>query len=246
MNSDSNSGDSVKYTLQTIKSKLNVGRAKPVYCAKVKRGKTYRDEDLVRDIVAASNLDESLVRYVEGLRAQMIENALKSGRPVYVGGVANMATIRGPFETIDGEFDPKRNSIVVASYTYGAFKDCLEGLVPENLSESAKPQIGDIREDGQANLEVIVTGRSVVITGRDMLVDASAADEGVRLLDRTTGECVAVAAIERSELNNIICSFASLPPDGRYILEIATRAGLPREHKVAKASREVLVRKEVA
>ena len=242
MNSDSNSGDSVKYTLQTIKSKLNVGKEKPVYCAKVKRGKTYRDEDLVRDIAAASHQDETFIRYIEGLRAQMIENALKSGRSVYVGGVANVVTIRGPFDSVDGDFDPDRNSLVVAGYTYGPRMRCLEGLVPENLAERARPQIGDIREEGQSNLEVLVTGRSVVITGRDLLIGASAADEGVRLLDRTTGESVAVAAIESSALNNIICSFAALPPPGTYTLEILTRAGLPREHKVARASREVLVK----
>ena len=242
MNSDSNSGEGLKYTLHHMKSKLNVGRQKPVYCAHVKAGETFGDDDLVRELAAAIHQEEAFIRYIERERARVIENALKSGRPVYVGGVANMATIRGPFESIDGEFDPERNSVVVTGFTYGARKKCLGGIVPENLAERARPQIGDIREEGQANLEVLVTGRSVVITGRDLLIGASAADEGVRLLDRTTGESVAVAAIESSALNNIICSFAALPPPGTYILEILTRAGLPREHKVAKASREVLVK----
>ena len=242
MNSDSNGGEGLKYTLHSMRSKLNVGRQKPVYCARVKMGETFGDDDLVRELAAAVHQDEAFIRYIERERTQVIENALKSGRRVYIAGVANVATIRGPFETIDGEFDPERNSLVVSSFTYGTRKKCLEEIVPKNLAERARPQIGDIREDGQPHLEVIVTGRTVVITGRDMLVDASAADEGVKLLDRTTGESVAVAAIESSALNNIICSFESLPPPGRYILEILTRAGLPREHKVARASREVTVK----
>ena len=63
----------------------------------------------------------------------------------------------------------------------------------------------------------------------------------MRLVDAKTGEVVSVAAVESSGLTTAYCRFAELPPPGRYMLVVATRAGLSREHKVAEASREVAV-----
>ena len=230
----------IMYRLSPMHSKLNPEGHK-VYVARMKPTVSYRDDDLIRDVAEATNQSEAAVRYFEEMRRAMIERALRDGKAVYVGGVANIVTVQGPFDTIDGEFDPSRNKLAVTGFTYGSRQRCLEGIVPENMEKGALPRLGSVREEGQAENELCVAGRTISITGSDLKLDASAEDEGVRLVDAKTGEVVSVAAVESSGLTTAYCRFAELPPPGRYMLVVATRAGLSREHKVAEASREVAV-----
>ena len=231
----------IMYRLSPMHSKLNPEGHK-VYVARMKPTVSYRDDDLIRDVAEATNQSEAAVRYFEEMRRAMIERALRDGKAVYVGGVANIVTVQGPFDTIDGEFDPSRNKLAVTGFTYGSRQRCLEGIVPENMEKGALPRLGSVREEGQAENELCVAGRTISITGSDLKLDASAEDEGVRLVDAKTGEVVSVAAVESSGLTTAYCRFAELPPPGRYMLLVATRAGLSREHKVAEALREVAVK----
>ena len=98
-----------------------------------------------------------------------------------------------------------------------------------------------IREEGQDKEEILVTGRNVAITGKEIEITADAADEGVVLADVKTGETVAEAEIVSTTLIETICTFAALPPKGRYRLEVRTRGGLGLAYKVAKAGREIVV-----
>ena len=231
----------LKYVVYSLPSKLSA-RGGKVYCARVTGTERYDDEDLINEIATISNMPETTVRYIESLRKELIERALRQGKVVYVGGVANVVTVKGSFDSIDGAFDPKRNKLKVTGFTYGSRRDCLEGVVPENVEKGASPRLGNIREQGGEEGVFRHAGRNVTITGTDLLLDSAAADEGVRLVDTKSGEVVAVAEVQSSGLTTIYCRFASLPPPGRYTLVVATRAGYSSEHKVATASREIIVK----
>ena len=57
-----------------------------------------------------------------------------------------------------------------------------------------------------------------------------------------TGERVAAAELKSSNLVEVVCRFAELPPSGRYRLVVATRCGRGVEYKVVEAGREVEVK----
>ena len=232
---------SLKYYVYSVPSRLSSQGGK-VYCARTKSTARYGDNDLIRDLAAKVNMPEATIRYIESMRKEAIEQALRQGKVVYVGGVANVVTVKGPFDTIDGEFDPDRNKLSVTGFTYGSRRSCLEGVVPENIEKGAEPRLSSIREEGCEEGTFCRAGRTVTITGSELLVDTTAADEGVRLVDTKLGNVIAVAAVESSGLATVYCRFAELPPPGRYTLVVATRAGLSREHKVAIASREITVK----
>lgn len=241
MSEDNTNESRLKYFAYSVPSKLNAQGAK-VYCGRIKSTARYSDDDLISDVAAMVNMPEAMIRYIESMRTEAIERALREGKVVYVGGVANVATIRGSFDSIDGKFDPERNKLVVTGFTYGDRRKCLEGMVPENVEKGAVPRLSNIREAGGEEGIFRCAGETIAITGSDLLLDSEAADEGVRLVDTKSGEVVSVAAVDSSGLTTIYCRFASLPPPGRYTLVVATRAGFSREHKVATASREITVR----
>ena len=74
--------------------------------------------------------------------------AVKSGKRVYVGGMALAATTKGTFDTIDGEFDPSRNELAVTGFTYGDFQEALGDCAAENVAKGGRPILNRIVEIG--------------------------------------------------------------------------------------------------
>ena len=210
------------------------------YSAQMKSSGTFGDAELQEAIAKESGAKIEFVRYLEQLRRGIIEKALKDGKKVFVNGIAVMSGLRGSFSSVDGPFDPSKHKLAVTSYTYGDFQDCLKGLVPENTVKGGNPTLSRINEAGQDD-EVIVGEDELTITGRDLAPKASAADEGVFLVSLKTGERVATAEVESSNLVEVVCRFEELPSVGRYRLVVATRCGLGGEYRVVEASREVEV-----
>ena len=214
---------------------VGVGR----YSAQMKSTGTFGDAELQEALASESKVSVEQIRYLEAVRRRIIEKALRDGKKVFVNGIAVVSGLRGSFSTVDGSFDPKRHKLAVTSYTYGDFQDCLKGVVPENAVKGGTPTLSRINEAGQDD-EVIVGEEELVITGRDLAPEASAADEGVFLVSSKTGERVA-AEVSSSSLVEVVCRFAELPEPGRYRLVVATRCGLGGEYKVVEAGREVEV-----
>ena len=232
----------------------NLGRsAKSVavkrYSAQMKSTGTFGDAELQEALATASGAKVEFIRYLEELRRGIIENALRDGKKVFVNGIAVVSGLRGSFSSVDGPFDPKRHKLAVTSYTYGDFQDCLKGTVPENAKgtvpenavKGGSPTLSRINEQGQDD-EVIVGEEEVTITGRDLAPEASAADEGVFLVSLKTGERVATAELKSSNLVEVVCRFAELPPAGRYRLVVATRCALGGDYRVVEAGREIEVK----
>ena len=48
----------------------------------------------------------SSICVVDTARREAIVAALKAGKRVYLDGLAFAVTVRGPFDTVDGAFDP--------------------------------------------------------------------------------------------------------------------------------------------
>lgn len=234
--------NSIQYALVPSFLKKRGSAKVSSYTARVKVNSTFGDEDLIREMANASGAKVEYLHYLESLRQSLIADAIKSGRRVSVGGMAIVPTIRGAFKTIDGEFDPSVNKLLVTGFTYGELQDVLKDVVPVNQEKGGSPLLNRIHEDDQEEDEVIVGAADLHLTGRDLGPDATAEDEGVWLADLKTDERVAVAALKDANLVEVVCSFAQLPPSGRYRLVVATRSGLGREYKVNEAGREVTVR----
>ena len=65
-------------------------------------------------------------------------SALKAGKRVSVGGMAIAATVKGTFDTIDGEFDPNRNELAVTGYVYGELQGALGECAAENVVKGGR------------------------------------------------------------------------------------------------------------
>jgi len=211
------------------------------YLAHMRPGVTYGVDDLSKALADTFPGGAATVKYYEELRQAAIQAALRDGKAVRIGGVNLVPVVQGGFSSIDGEFDPSHNQLLVTAFTSGDLKKCLKGIVPENVEAAANPMLSHIKEESAEEEELLVSGSDVSITGRKLKVDVTAADEGVALEDVKTGEVKAQAAVELSNYDTLVCSFASLPSAGRYLMVVKTRSGLDREHKVVRAVREIRV-----
>lgn len=216
---------------------VGVGR----YSAQMKSSGTFGDAELQETMASESKMSVDFIRYLEALRRQIIEKALKDGKKVYVNGIAVVSGLRGSFSTVDGEFDVAKHKLAVTSYTYGDFQNCLNDVVPLNTVKAGEPTLSRINETGQED-EVIIGADELMITGRNLAPEASEADEGVFLVSIKTGERVATASVESSNLVEVVCRFPELPAAGRYRLVVATRCGRGTDYKVVEAGREIEVR----
>lgn len=211
------------------------------YSAQMKNRGTFSFEDLQDALAKESGASLEYIRYLEELRQKIIVDALKSGKILYLNGIAIESALRGSFPTIDSEFDETKHKLAVTSFTYGAFQNCLKGVVPVNTIKSGTPTLSRINEAGQED-GVIVGCDELTITGRGLAPEVSRTDEGVFLVALKTGERVASATITTSNLVLVVCTFDQLPPAGRYRLVVATRCGLGTDRKVVEAGREIEVR----
>jgi len=234
--------ESLLYSLSTGLKGASASVGGYSYTARTKSAGSFDMDALTEAVAAASGADVEYIRYLESLRRKEIMKALRAGKKVFLDGVALTASVRGRFDTVDGDFDAERNAVVVTGYTYGALQNGLSGIVPQNVVTGGRPTLSRILEAGQAEDEVLVTGQNVTVTGRDLGPSAEASGEGVSLVDAKTGEIKATAALVSSNLAEVVCSFATLPSAGRYQLVVSTRAGNGVEYKVVTASREVVVR----
>ena len=98
---------SLLYSLSTgLKGKSASVRGRQ-YVAHVKGMGTFDDDALQAAMAAELGKDVDYVRYVESVRRKVITAALRDGKRVYVGGMVLHPVVKGPFESIDGTFDPK-------------------------------------------------------------------------------------------------------------------------------------------
>jgi len=239
MNEESSS---LSYSLGTGLKNARSRTGGQSYVAHVKYTGSLDSDALSAAVAKATGADPEYIRYLESVRRREIVKALRAGKKVYLDGAVLTASVRGKFDSVDGEFDAERHSVVVTGYTYGSLQGALADVVPQNVVTGGRPTLSRILEAGQAEDEVLVTGANVTVTGRDLGPSAEATDEGVALVDAKTGAVVAPAAIVSSNLVEVVCSFTALPPAGRYVLVVSTRAGNGAEYKVATASREVVVK----
>lgn len=124
----------------------------------------------------------------------------------------------------------------------GRLRKCLNGERAVNVTEGPSATIEGLLDTVHAvNWSIIGMANVVVnLIGTGLDVEASEPDEGAWLEDEK-GNVVARAVVTKASITMLDCTFAELPPSGRYRFVVATRAGLGIAFPVRRTKRWVTV-----
>ena len=174
-----------------------------------------------------------------GLAKYLKQNA-NNGNASTIDEVATIRTApRGSFEGVAGPWVKGKNFLVLNAISLNPFKSTLQGEIPVNKTEGAKPLIKTVMDNVTGEYDVITGTNAFTVAGTDLGPDMTKEDEFVGL--RTKDGTLVKATITASDLNTVTAALSTTIEAGEYTLVVATRSGLGEEYGVAEATRKIKV-----
>ena len=229
----------VKYI--TIKGSDTFARS-PFYIAIVQHDRTMTKKETYAFLADALGYTEANIKGVFlGLKKFLQTNADK-GNITQVDGVVSVRNlIKGAFEGSKGPWVKGKNYLAIAAMELDPFKSTMEGVVPTNKTDGAKPDITSVLDNVTGEYDVLKVGNEFTIAGTDLGPDTEKSDEYVALLGKD-GQLVAKATVAYSALQVVRCTFEGVEIEpGGYTLGVYTRSGMGEAYGVKSATRKITV-----
>ena len=198
------------------------------------------EEEFCEAVAACTRQDAAEVKYMLSKASGVLLDYLRQGCHVNLSDVGFALALTGKFPTEDAKADPARNSVRVTVHAKPSFAKAI-ALSELNLENMAHPLVAHIFSVMDAMLMeagTIADPSHVLITGEGLIVDGSAGDEGVWIVN-ADGKRLAEGRIVVNDAASIECAFDEMPPVGNYWVEVRARNG------AAKSFAPAVVRKHV-
>ena len=224
----------------TIKGSDTLARS-PFYIGIVQHDRTMTKKETYAFLADALGYTEANIKGVfMGLKKYLQTNADK-GNITQVDGVVSVRNlVKGSFDGSKGPWVKGRNYLLVNAVELDPFKSTMEGVIPSNKTDGAKPAISSVLDNVTGEYDVITGTDEFTIAGTDLGPDSEKGDEFVALLDKD-GMLVAKAEIVYSSLQLVRCSFGEAVEAGSYTLAVYTRSGMGEAYGVKSATRKITI-----
>jgi hypothetical protein len=162
--------------------------------------------------------------------ASTIATLLTEGQRVNFGGVCDLVpTIQGTFSGQTDSFDPSRHRVTVGGGPGYRVRSTVEDTASVAKVEGVKPAPSPIAyRDFQSNTEndILTPGSIGTLVGYRLKINPTAADEGLFILNGTTGAVVTrIANFQKNKPAELVWlnPLAAALPAGNYRLEVRAR-----------------------
>ena len=215
--------------------------AVPYYIGIVQHDRTMTKKETYAFLAGVLGYTEANIRGVfMGLKKYLQTNADK-GNITQVDGVVSVRNlVKGSFAGSKGPWVKGKNYLLLNAVELDPFKSTLEGLIPSNKTDGAKPDISSVLDNVTGKYDVIAGTNEFTIAGTDLGPDSEKADEYVALLDKD-GQMAAKAEIVYSSLQLVRCALEAAIEPGAYTLVVYTRSGMGEAYGVKSATRKISV-----
>ena len=215
--------------------------AVPYYIGIVQHDRTMTKKETYAFLAGVLGYTEANIRGVfMGLKKYLQTNADK-GNITQVDGVVSVRNlVKGAFAGSKGPWVKGKNYLLLNAVELDPFKSTLEGLVPSNKTDGAKPDITSVLDNVTGKYDVIAGTNEFTIAGTDLGPDSEKDDEYVALLDKD-GQMAAKAEIVYSSLQLVRCALEAAIEPGAYTLVVYTRSGMGEAYGVKSATRKISV-----
>ena len=201
---------------------------------------------LTEHAAARVGMDPAVMRFNGELLFAQISKELLDGKRVEIenlfsGGIA----VEGVFEAANSPWDKTKNRLVPYFYAKGDMKNAFAGATGVNVTVGNHCTIKRVLDTSLKTDGVIanIANVTVYISGVNMLVDATAEDEGVWLEDEE-GTIVAKATVTASTSTTTDATFTTFPlvKAGAYKIVVGSRGGLGEGFGVSIARKAVEIK----
>jgi len=230
-----------RHEIQVVTRENGMGEGESrVFQAKIVPNGTLAGKDLVKRFAERADIHPMRAKTAIDLLEGFILDQLAEGNRLDFGLVTFYPRLSEGLSTRDA--DPESEGV----YVRGAVKarttlvDALrKKLEPVNRLSNVRPRLFGVCDAETKEPGVVSADRVLEITGRDIPIDTSRADEGVWLASRTTDRVV-VAEVLESTPQSAKCVFRNVPEGGkRYRLVVGTRCGKDASFKVRRCLADV-------
>jgi len=232
----------ITYSLTPVSQEFTGGPK--VFRANVKTNGTIGVEELAKRLAKKTKQDVSLARYFLQAFDEELARQILAGNRVHLGQLSTGFAVRGAFQSADDRWDPSRHQLVATVRTLDPLKSALADITPDNIVVSLECSVYSLMDAVTKELNTITGSDELHIQGINLGIDADNPDEGVTLVDKTSGEVVASAIVSASDAQTITCSFANPPEPGEYALVVSCRNGNRASLAPATAKLNVTVKGE--
>ena len=223
---DEMGAEGIEFTTRSVAGTGGVHADSPAWTAQVIARRTVEDDEFCAAVAARTRQSVAEVKCIFSTAGELLREFLRDGCRVNLADVGFSLTLTGKFPSADAAPDASRNSVSVRAHASRNLTKSIE-LSELNFVNVTHPLSAHIFSVMDATLRqdgVIADPSSVLVTGEGLLVDQSAADEWVRLVD-ASGGVVATGRILENDATTLDCSLSPAPPAGRYRIEIRARNG---------------------
>lgn len=167
----------------------------------------------------------SRAQYFMDVFAKNLVETVMERKTVDLGWMTARLVIEGSLQNMTEQPTTKANPVRIRITFKGSIDEALKGIILKNVSKMVEATLHEIMQDGASGVNRIENENVIVINGKGMAQNASAADEGVTL--EKDGVIVAKAQVSYSDDTTIKAQFelGSEITAGVYDLAIYTRAG---------------------
>lgn len=200
------------------------------YLARVKTGKTYTEEDLIKDIVLArTDIRPETLRMCNQLMADQIQERLGEGHIVITQTATYTPSLPGVFMGTSGKINPEKNVCAINVTISDALRKMLKNVTPKFsgfVRSMGGARIGLVRDVTTEKTDGTITpGGMLDVTGNKIrCLNADGTGIGaVRFLNAETREEVAtVPMIGINDPKRLVFNAPATLTDGAYILQVET------------------------
>lgn len=217
----------IKYTLALLRSKFL--RANASYTGHVTHNAVLNLDGMAREFALSKHISEAEARYQLASVDDFIAAQVAAGNRLNFKNFSVSIKMGGTVERANAPYDPMKNPLQVSITPTDALKSAVATLMPINETDKAAPKIYEVQQDGAKSMYLIrQDGVPIAINVSNCLIDQTAADEGVFLID-AKDEILLRANILSNDFNTIRIVFpkSALEP-GSYRLLVKCRGGAGR------------------
>lgn len=235
-------GDLIAFSLTQVSPRLAKG--KKSFRARVRTRGTFDTADIAEEMARRGAMkDMPTCRYFLSLLHEIISEKTLAGYRLKTEFFETGLSIRGTFDSIDDDFDPKRHKLLPTVCTTKSFKEAVAPAEVVNVSKPLKAKALSLMDAVTKSLNAFAGRHEIHIQGDNLGICADNPDEGVFLLSK--GKTIAEAKVLKSDVQIINCRFNSSPPPGKYDLVVRSRNGADPAFAPAEATlRGIIVQSE--
>ena len=215
----------------------------PCYQAVVQSKVAATRSEFVADMASRSGFTREMASYFLDVFVASLRRYYRLGKRVNLGPLSSGVAVQGSVKNPNTPWNKSAMKLMPYLNLNGDLLNCLADEVGKNVTNGVTASLTSVLDTVHAvNWSLIGASNVLVhVIGLGLEVDVSAEDEGV-YLENEKGVVVAKATVTAATDTTLDCTFAELPPDGRYRFVVATRNGLGDEFGVTLAKHWVTVR----